>query len=36
LQYAHENRCPFDQWTYWEAVENGHRECLKYINRAHS
>ena len=32
LQYAHENGCPWDEWTCSEAAENGHLECLKYAH----
>ena len=32
LQYAHENGCPWDEWTCSKAAENGHFECLKYAH----
>jgi hypothetical protein len=30
LKYAHENGCPWDEWTCWYAAENEQLECLKY------
>jgi hypothetical protein len=30
LKYAHENGCPWDEYTCNYAVESEHLECLKY------
>lgn len=30
LKYAHENKCPWDQFTTQAAVENNQRECFLY------
>ena len=32
LQHLHENGCPWDIWTCFEAAKNGHLECLKYAH----
>ena len=32
LKYAHENGCPWDEWTCSMAAFNGHLECLKYAH----
>jgi hypothetical protein len=32
LKYAHENGCPWDEYTCINAVQNGHIECLKYAH----
>jgi len=32
LKYAHENGCPWDEYTCREAAKNGHLECLKYAH----
>ena len=32
LQYAHENRCPWDKNTCYMAAKNGHLECLQYAH----
>lgn len=30
LRYAHENRCPWNEWTCISAAMHGHLECLRY------
>ena len=30
LKYAHENGCPWDEWTCRQAFQNKHLDCLKY------
>ena len=32
LKYAHENGCPWDEWTCIYAAMNGHLDCLKYAH----
>ena len=32
LRYAHENGCPWDEWTCSAAAENGQLECLRYAH----
>ena len=32
LQHLHENGCPWDIWTCFEAAKNGHLECLIYAH----
>ena len=33
LRYAHENGCPWDEDTCYEAAKNGNLECLKYAHK---
>jgi hypothetical protein len=30
LKWARENRCPWDEWTCWNAADSGHLEVLKW------
>lgn len=32
LKYAHENGCPWDEFTCYKAVQGGALECLKYAH----
>jgi hypothetical protein len=32
LKYAHENKCPWNEWTCSYAAWNGYLECLKYAH----
>ena len=32
LKYAHENGCPWDEWTCRNAAEGGHLDVLKYAH----
>ena len=32
LKYTTENGCPWDEYTYANAIANGHFECFKYAH----
>ena len=32
LKYAHENGCPWNEWTFVDAAERGDLEMLKYAH----
>lgn len=34
LKYAHENGCPWDQWSCRGAAKNGQMEVLKYLHKS--
>ena len=33
FKYAHENNCPWDEYTCTYAAMNGHLDCLKYAHK---